>query len=711
MKKDYKNILLLLLISIIAFWQVICLRNCLKWDFVDISMPWRFFIGENIRNGFLPLWVPYAKLGFPLYFDPQTWYPVSWLISLTFGYNVFTIQAEYVFHVFLAGVGMYYFIRHFTEDKTVRLSAGVIFMLSGFFVGNAQHLGWIVSGTWIPFVLNSYLNIYKKKTLLSVLSLPFFLFLLFTGGYFPFFITTIYIIIGIFVYKMFVFFRNGENEKVKTAVINHIISVLIFCAISLVVFLSLLETQEFIARGNGITIEKALNNPLEIITFLTFIFPFSTMWGSSDFWGADKTVINSYFGLLPFLILFFALFIKKTKKENLLLLSGILAYIIALANVFPVRRILYYILPFFNYFRFPSLFRYFGIFAFTIFSLLILKRILENKKLFRYFRLYLLSVYLIMFLMVSYSFFTINIHFDINNWYEYIKNISFKETVFIQGLFHILILSGIITILFYKKIKKHKLFYIISVVIFDMLIATQLNAPKTVYSPADAVLLQKNLNKLPEGFPIPDINEKLTDINKKCRGIYPLWRNMGFYYKKISYKGYGPYQLDNFTKLEQSGLFPDLLKNPVLYFAEYFYPVSGKSDTVFIKKHSAGMVLTDNSDILTGRLKKNIGDKIIITSFTPKSIDAKVRCKEDNFLVFMQNYKNDWNAYVDGKEVKIFLINYSLQGIKISAGSHHIRFSFENKMITYAFYFSSLSFIFLLISVIIVLFNNIKNNH
>ena len=239
-----------------------------------------------------------------------------------------------------------------------------------------------------------------------------------------------------------------------------------------------------------------------------------------------------------------------------------------------------------------------------------------------------------------------------------------------------------------------------------MLIATQLNAPKTVFSKVSAKELQIKLNKLPKGFPLPDIDEKI--INIKGKYISPLWRNMNFYYKKIGYTGHGPYQLNNFTTSERSGLFLELMNNPILYFAKKIHPISGDIDTTFVKNNSNGIVLTDNYDLINAELEKNSEDKIKIVKFKPKNIEAKVFCKEETFLVFMQNYKNDWKAYVDNQEVNIFPVNYSVQGIKVPSGNHIIRFSFVNDRITKAFNLSSASFIFLLISILISLFKHNK---
>jgi len=703
MKKDTQSILILFFISLIAFWQVISLNNCLKWDFIDISLPWRFFIGDSLQNGQLPLWLPYAKLGFPLYFDPQTWYPVSWIIALTTGYSIFTIQAEYVLHVFLAGVGMYYFTNQFSDDNKVRLFASIIFMLSGFFIGNAQHLGWIVSGTWIPFVFNSYLNIYKKKSYLPVFSFSIFLFLLFTGGYFPFFVTTVYSIIVIFIFKSFSTIKNKNYKSLRITILKHAFFTLTFLLISLVVIFSLLETSEFIGRGNGISIEKALNQSIEFEALLTFIFPFSTMWGNLDFWGADKTVINSYFGILPFIILLFSIFIKKNKTELLLLIIGIFSYIIAMGNVFPIRKIFYYTLPLFKYFRFPSLFRFFGILTFSVLVAIILKKIVSEKQYLKNFKRVLIFFIATLVSIFIFSYSKANgINLSINNWFDYIKNISIYETIAVQSIIHIFTLLSIIIVLYLNKGIAKKLTLIIIIASFDMLFSSQLNAPQTVFSEKSAKNLQSKINLLPKGFPIPNNQEKIKDI--KLKNFSPVWRNKEVFYKKNEFDGHGPYQLKNFTEFELSGFANDLLNNNLFYFAKNFHPISGNIDTVFIKNNSEGIVLTDDYNLINGGLEAGIGKfSVSIKEYKPKKIKLSVNCSKKIFLVFLHNYKSDWKVYIDNHEQKNNLVNYSLQGVIVPKGKHEVIFSFENNIITNMFYVSAMSFILLLIAIIYLL--------
>ena len=104
------------------------------------------------QQGELPLWNPYAFSGMPLLGDAQSalLYPPNWLFLVLPADIAFSWVVLLQF--FIAGIGMYFFLR------TLRLSAlpafvgAVVFMLCGFMTARVVHLS-ILSGTaLIPLV-------------------------------------------------------------------------------------------------------------------------------------------------------------------------------------------------------------------------------------------------------------------------------------------------------------------------------------------------------------------------------------------------------------------------------------------------------------------------------------------------------------------------------------------------------------------------------
>ena len=699
--KDAIYLIIIFIVVIIAFWQVAFLQNVLKWDFLSITVPWRFFIGENIQSGLLPLWSPYAKLGFPLYFDPQTWYPVSWFISAIFAYSIYSVHLEFVMHIFLSGVGVFYLSKHFIQEKKFQTLVAIIVMLSGFTAGNAQHMGWIVSATWIPFVFNSYLNIIKKKNYISVFSTAIFAGLLLTGGYFPFFLTTVYTILIIFITKTISFYKQKEKSILKDFLLKNATLIIAVSLINIVVFLSVLEASQFIPRGENLTLQKALGQSIEIKGLLTFIFPYANTFGNANFWGDEKTVMNLYFGFFSFLILLIGIFLKKNKLERTFIILGVFALMTAMAHIFPFRRIFYFTIPFFNYFRFPSLFRYFAILAFALFVGSNLTKVLNKKTLIKYFSTTLLAVLIALFITLSIKH---GLKTTISTWLEHQDKLNFAQTILIQSIFHIILTIGFLLVIFLMKNKKRQNTFILLIFILDMLISFQLNSKETVISQFRQHEIQNKVDKLPKGFPIPNLNEKIINNNDKVGGLHPLWRNINYYYKKIAFDGYGPYQLNNFSELEKSVFFNDILNNNLFYFAKNIQNMQN-IDTSFVQKNPQGIIITNNDNILKQKFNNSAESSIKIIQFEPNRITIETFNTDKSVLVFMQNSFPAWKAYIDGKETEIFEVNYSLQAIILEEGEHEIKFQFVNKKIQISAYFSGIMFVLV---ILLLLFAIIK---
>jgi len=55
------------------------------------------------------------------------------------------------------------------------------------------------------------------------------------------------------------------------------------------------------------------------------------------------------------------------------------------------------------------------------------------------------------------------------------------------------------------------------------------------------------------------------------------------------------------------------------------------------------------------------------------TLQARIDADRDGIAVIRQNYFPGWQAYVDGKPVEVFRVNYLFQGIVVPAGSHELR--------------------------------------
>ncbi|WP_298511512.1 YfhO family protein [uncultured Kordia sp.] len=69
---------------------------------------------------------------------------------------------------------------------------------------------------------------------------------------------------------------------------------------------------------------------------------------------------------------------------------------------------------------------------------------------------------------------------------------------------------------------------------------------------------------------------------------------------------------------------------------------------------------------------------IKLTDYKPDDLTYTTENSENGFAVFSEiHYPHGWNAYVDGKLVPHYRVNYVLRGLEVPAGKHTVRFKFE----------------------------------
>ncbi len=69
---------------------------------------------------------------------------------------------------------------------------------------------------------------------------------------------------------------------------------------------------------------------------------------------------------------------------------------------------------------------------------------------------------------------------------------------------------------------------------------------------------------------------------------------------------------------------------------------------------------------------------IALTAYAPDALTYRYAATQPGTIVFSEiYYANGWNAYLDGKPVPHFRVNFVLRALQVPAGAHEIRFAFE----------------------------------
>ncbi len=676
-KATFKDYLLILIICFFGFWQLSLFQNIMKWDILDINLPWRYFVSECLQNNTLPLWNPFINCGFPQHADPMTWYPISWLIGYLFGNDLLTLQYEFLFHIFIGGIGAYKIGELYKLNRQTKLILSISFMFSGLFISNAQHFGWIISAAWFPLIIYQYVLFCRNLNLKNGAIFILFLFFLLSGGYPGFFIITVYILFALFVYYLVSYIK--EKWCVKFILFNLIIAV-VFVLLSAVVLISSFELTPHLTRYNQLSIDYVIQGYLPLKALMSFILPYATAT-NPEYWGTDSSLINSYFGIITLIFLVYSLITIKSKKVRIIFFIGVFFLLTAMAGIFPFRKWIYY-LPFMNVFRFPVIFRFFAYFSFIVvagFGIHSFIKEVRNEKLLRSIIMIFIGILLVFFIFNA---------FYIEKWkFKSLLFLDFKtfldsatvnDRIFLQAFISI----GLLVVFLFaiKKIKVRR-FLLIGLIAIDMIIATQLNIYHTVVSFDSPKPTQLAINNLPKGFLLPSINEKIMDIKGANTIPIPfLWRNLDIFHNKTSFTGYTPYHFLSKEKCETKGLFHSVTKNPLFYLADDI---------------NSNLIIDSLSiDTLSSK-------KIQITNFNPNRVELIVKNNSTQLLTFVQNYYKGWKVYINKKEGKLIQSNYTFMSVWLPKGENQIVLEYKPKNILNAFYMSAIVLIGLLLFITI----------
>ena len=81
-------------------------------------------------------------------------------------------------------------------------------------------------------------------------------------------------------------------------------------------------------------------------------------------------------------------------------------------------------------------------------------------------------------------------------------------------------------------------------------------------------------------------------------------------------------------------------------------------------------------------LVKDSISTISVSKTNPDHLAYNVYADTPGFLVFSETYyENGWKAYIDGKEEKIYPVDYMIRGLKVPKGKHTIEFKFEPQVV------------------------------
>lgn len=162
--------LLGLLVQVLVFHRGVLFSGgmAIPYDLAEYHLPLAEFIAASLREGRLPLWDPYTYCGFPFFANitTQLFYPPAWPVfllgALSGGQSMLRmLEWQIVLHLVLAGVFAYFLFVRLGLSRGASFLGATVFQLGGYFASQAQHLGAMNAGTWLPL---AWMGIFSLRT-------------------------------------------------------------------------------------------------------------------------------------------------------------------------------------------------------------------------------------------------------------------------------------------------------------------------------------------------------------------------------------------------------------------------------------------------------------------------------------------------------------------------------------------------------------------
>jgi len=327
-------------------------------DLSDMFLYWLRFAVSSIQHGQFPLWNPLLFSGTPFVANPQPalFYPPTWLALLMPVTRALGWMA--VLHLWLAGVGMYAWLRSEGAAVPGALFGGAVFAFSGYFFVRmyAGHLGVITTGAWLPLILWAYRRALVRRSWkwAVVGGVPAGLSIL--AGHTASFI---YVALGLAVYAAFCAWERWREERSACAVLLALawagVMLLVGAGLAAVQLFPMAELALRSSRQAAPDYDFAARFSWPPGYLITLLVPnFFGEPANTGYWGDgiyDEFIF--YVGVLPLVLALLGLRLRHRLKP-FLVVAGLGALLLAFGQYGSLHPLLYRFVPLFRVAQAPA---------------------------------------------------------------------------------------------------------------------------------------------------------------------------------------------------------------------------------------------------------------------------------------------------------------------------------------------------------------------
>ena len=671
--------ILLALLIVLAIYPFSFFLFIPKWDSIIGYLPYRYFIGEYLSHGHLPLWSPFQRLGYPGYSDLQSGacYPVVWLLLLFGKYTITSLMVEVIITFLIAGLGMYRLSLSLVHCPKTSLLLGLAYALSGFMTGSTQLLVFLIGVAWLPWCIWSFRRWLISGKAVHALVAVGFLAMNITGASPAFTIILAYILTAMLVWHVVV--MRSDFSWIKSIVWQGIVG-LLFLGILLAPYVkSYIDFAPYFNRAGKLPFEAIILNPFTLSTYISFAFPYAVISNSDWFQFTDLSLRNGYFGLVGLFGVLIAILSFRRIQGNhhgLLALCGLLALWFAMGN----ETLMYqwaYSLPGFGYFRHPSFFRAYAILCFLLLAAIGIKPLLHANSLSNRERLVVIILGSAVALVTGAMALTVSGDTlkqqvtQILNGQEFL-NSPLESHVLINGLVVLVLLTAVWLL---QRTFKWSLFTSLLVFSFaDLSIQTSLTARTTMVYPIRYSAAKAYFDQLPEAH---DQRYNATPMREldDTQGLLAapgFELNLATFNQAPSIVGENPLRFRAFDLAKENEIMTRNLLNPLMYVVTHTKAMSdsARAGHLWHPQLDTSLAVIELSDV---RMEYN-------------AFQAEVSNTQDTpgWVVLNQNFHHCWKAFLGEKELTVRKANNLVMGVQIPAHvSGTLRFEYSSQWLVH----------------------------
>lgn len=322
----------------------------IPFDLEGFHLPLAAYIGRCVRQGHFPFWDPYLLCGMPIHADlqAQLYYPLTWISillgNLTAGHKLFYwIEWLIPLHMILAGVFTFWLLRRLGAGAPAALLGGSVYQLGGYFASQAQHLGAIACGAWLPLALLCVVELSQAFSIRWIAVLAFSIAMSILGGFVP---ATLVVFGAVALVAIGMAISMGAGRKFFWSVIAGFLLGIAITAIETIPACQLTAQSvaalryEWHTTGGGLRLQC-----LASLVWPNYYHIFTPSDPKLFTLKINYTFLYVYCGIIPLLLVLIAPFLKRLRNARMLAGFALLSAFWMLGDETPVYRVLYTHLP------------------------------------------------------------------------------------------------------------------------------------------------------------------------------------------------------------------------------------------------------------------------------------------------------------------------------------------------------------------------------